>query len=192
MLCSFDIGIKNLSYCILDNKINIIDWNIINLLDKKTYDINEISNNLIKELDKIKDIYKCNSAIIENQPCMKNPKMKTIQIMLYQTLKIKGNNINIHFINANNKIKNVPNIFNENTYLYNYFYRKYKNRDLVIQYINKSLYNKRKGYKISKLISIDYCIYLLKDNKWFNFIKQNKKKDDLSDAYLQAYYCLNS
>ena len=33
-LMSFDVGIKNLAYCIMEYdgvKLNIIDWNIINL-----------------------------------------------------------------------------------------------------------------------------------------------------------------
>ena len=29
----WDIGIKNLSYCIIDETYNILDWNIINLID---------------------------------------------------------------------------------------------------------------------------------------------------------------
>ena len=35
MILSFDIGIKNLAYCLInqdDNEINIIRWDIINLV----------------------------------------------------------------------------------------------------------------------------------------------------------------
>jgi len=37
-LISFDVGIKNMAYCIIDcsQSIQIIDWNIINLLDAET------------------------------------------------------------------------------------------------------------------------------------------------------------
>ena len=32
-ILSFDIGIKNLSYCILDETYKIYDWNIVNLCE---------------------------------------------------------------------------------------------------------------------------------------------------------------
>ena len=39
-ICSFDVGIKNLAYCIIEKKddgFDILDWNIINISnqDKK-------------------------------------------------------------------------------------------------------------------------------------------------------------
>ena len=33
----WDVGIKNLSYCLLDSDKNIIDWNIIDLTNKVDY-----------------------------------------------------------------------------------------------------------------------------------------------------------
>ena len=34
MIASFDIGIKNMAYCVLDSSgSHIIDWNVIDLLD---------------------------------------------------------------------------------------------------------------------------------------------------------------
>jgi hypothetical protein len=42
-LISFDIGIKNMAYCIFDvipnEQLNIVDWNILNLMDKPTIEI---------------------------------------------------------------------------------------------------------------------------------------------------------
>ena len=51
-IISFDVGIKNMAYCILDcssNIIvpNIIDWNIVNLLNN-TEDTNMICNQICK------------------------------------------------------------------------------------------------------------------------------------------------
>ena len=34
---SFDVGIKNLSYCILDNNSNIIEWDIIDITDNEEF-----------------------------------------------------------------------------------------------------------------------------------------------------------
>ena len=55
---SFDIGIKNLALCILENKdnnITIIDWRVITLADKKkdVNGLNLISEILFYELDNI-------------------------------------------------------------------------------------------------------------------------------------------
>ena len=39
-LLSFDVGIKNLAYCIIEyknDKLDIIDWNIINLCKKNNF-----------------------------------------------------------------------------------------------------------------------------------------------------------
>lgn len=46
-ILSFDIGIKNLAYCLVDDK-NLYDWNIINLLttDECNCNINECKNNV--------------------------------------------------------------------------------------------------------------------------------------------------
>lgn len=45
-ILSFDVGIKNLAYCIInyvENKLSIDDWNIINLIDNKENQLNCIS-----------------------------------------------------------------------------------------------------------------------------------------------------
>ncbi len=62
MLLSFDIGIKNLAYCILnynteDNSdITIIKWNIIPLLDKnekcKGFPLDELTKRMYEQLNK--------------------------------------------------------------------------------------------------------------------------------------------
>ena len=126
---SFDIGIKNLSYCIVckDTK-KIQDWGIINIscnkecehintknnkCDKKATFINDnillcsqhsknkkytnvkkYKNNqntifnigilLLKEIKK-KEFNKFNieDVLLENQPCLKNPTMKSIQMIIY-------------------------------------------------------------------------------------------------------------
>ena len=55
---SFDIGIRNLGYCIIElieNKVKIIEWNIINLCkkDEKTRNISifELCSRLMFELE---------------------------------------------------------------------------------------------------------------------------------------------
>ena len=45
---------------------------------------------LIKELDKRPGLLECEAVFIENQPTMKNPRMKTISVTLYNYYTIRG------------------------------------------------------------------------------------------------------
>ena len=147
-ILSFDVGIKNLSYCKIEYNENctIKQWGIINIFeedeseltcqafknkgglcqkkcnkyiledskkigycgthlkslekDKKIYEISKININkmdiqvlysyLIKSLDKYPDIVdNVDEILIENQPALKNPRMKTIQVALYTYFYIR-------------------------------------------------------------------------------------------------------
>ena len=91
---SFDIGIKNLALCILENKdnnITIIDWRVITLADKKkdVNGLNLISEILFYELDNIIGCIEelnydtIDYVIIENQPSNLNGIMKSIQLLIF-------------------------------------------------------------------------------------------------------------
>ena len=91
---SFDIGIKNLALCILENKnnnINIIDWRVITLADKKkdVNGLNLISEILFYELDNIIGSIEelkyegIDYVLIENQPSNLNGIMKSIQLLIF-------------------------------------------------------------------------------------------------------------
>ena len=154
-ILSFDIGIKNLSYCLVckdTKKIN--DWGIINIscddecqhintknnkCDKKASFINDNdillcsqhsknkkytkikkyknSSSLfdigIKLLEKIKEKNfsekNIEDVLLENQPVLKNPTMKSIQMILYSYFLnevIDNKTIKkVEMINARNKLK---------------------------------------------------------------------------------------
>ena len=117
-IISFDIGINNLSYCIFeiisedsnnttseqnDNTIpvetpsekqpyTIADWNVLNInidgVKKPT--IHYLTKNIIKLFDETPLFLECNKVVIENQPCMKNPIMKSIQIIIYSYFAVFG------------------------------------------------------------------------------------------------------
>ena len=230
-ILSFDIGIKNLAYCIIeynkDNKTTkIIKWDIINLLEdevdclkccgilknnslcnknckkyiidscniKKGYcgthikkitdkiytekkinankiNINILIDKLVKNLDYILlDINDVDDILIENQPALKNPKMKTIQIALYMFFLIRektdNNNTrisNIIHYSATNKLK-----------VYNGPIIKPK---------------AKKKYDINKELSVIYTKYMINDQlSCLDFFNNSKKKDDLADCYLQGMY----
>ena len=219
---SFDVGIKNLAFCLLNDKdYTIEDWGILNIsvepvcqhcnqktgtqCDKTAKFIT--SDNLclcsshkllksykelkIKKIPKIKNptleigkkmvellkekskFLEVDAVIIENQPALKNPTMKTIQMLLYSYFLINGITIQdspietIEMINARNKLK-----------AYNGPHIECKIKD---------------KYKKTKFLGIEYCGQMINsndkiDDKYKELFKNSKKKDDLSDAYLQGMY----
>jgi len=230
MYIGWDIGIKNLAYCIIDNSNEEIikELNIINLIDEpiiykcicynkngkkcnskalyvnkkndnlrycnkhylalekkeqklikkmkrdkkcKDYSLEEIGLNLFKALDNNPLFLECNNIIIENQPVLKNPTMKSIQIMLYSYFLIKNKNINvIKLVNASNKTK---------------VYKGPEDEEL------KKIKEIKDKYKRTKKTAVKHCQLMIKDNKILDYFNSHKKNDDLADAYLMTKYLIN-
>jgi hypothetical protein len=197
-ILSFDIGIKNLSYVLLEiininTKIehcyNIIEWDIINIIENnekiKDKSFNEISKSLFNKLiSKFPNYYiqKLDYIVLENQPVLKNPIMKSIQVMIYSyfmTKKIENDyKICVKFQNANLKIKLKDNL---------------ENIDNEIKTNTKKL-----KYNDVKKIGIYMVNYLFESNlnineNIINKYNNTKKKDDLADSLLQGlYFCINN
>ena len=210
---SFDVGIKNLAFCSLDDNKKILDWGIINLdknpicqcgLQKecsksstfivtddngdtkyactthtKKYkkkkkmnndrDIFNLSKIMINELNLKEDFLSHEIICIENQPALKNPTMKTVQMILYSYFMIEGVTKDkpvseVHMVNARNKLK------------------VYKGPEVECKFTDK--------YKKNKYLSVEYTkLMILKEEKNFiDLFNASKKKDDLADAYLQGIY----
>ncbi|AII17212.1 putative Holliday junction resolvase [Aureococcus anophagefferens virus] len=129
---------------------------------KKTNQINYKKTllNLKKHFDEILND-EITNIVIENQPVVKNPKMKSIQMVLFTYLQLKFPEINVEFINANEKLK-------------------YCKKEGLIESIPKT-------YKDNKKTSINVVTKLI--SEMTDFIEQfenEKKKDDLSDVILQG------
>lgn len=199
MILSFDIGIKNLSYCLVKsdlnnlnnnlnnlNNIEIIDWDIINILKDnekvKSINIDELSKRLYIKLSEVFKDKEFDIVLLENQPVLKNPVMKSVQMLiygffLYQKTNLIKNIKLIKLINASNKLK-------IGLLLNNEFKELKKNID------NKD-YNTKLKYSINKKKAVDYTLlYLnyLKLNNYKEFFNLHKKKDDLADSFLQSIY----
>jgi hypothetical protein len=120
-ILSWDVGIYNLSYCILekneiDGQTNIIGWDIVNLVDNEKMKKNktELFENIPIKLQEINELLNVDYVVIENQPSLKNPQMKSIQMILYSYFIILGKAVNfgefkniknIDFCSASNKLK---------------------------------------------------------------------------------------
>lgn len=122
--------------------------------------------NMYKLLDDIPELLKCEKIMIENQPVLKNPTIKSISMLLFSYFINK--NENIYFINASNKLK-----INE-------------------KYTNEQLRQSKNKYNTRKKLSIKYTDKILSeikiDNTLLLFYINHKKKDDLADALLYCYY----
>ena len=117
---SWDVGIINLSYCIieeLENKegFTILQWGIINLMETPEMKKNRnlLFENIPKKLAELPFLLDVDKVVIENQPSLKNPQMKSIQMIVYSYFLMYGKVLNVNeqkikdicFCNASNKLK---------------------------------------------------------------------------------------
>lgn len=152
---------------ILESIINKINNNYAIPLNKLTSanDINliEIGINMKYKLDNIFLNKEIDVILIENQISTLASRMKTLQGMITQYF-INNNYTNIHFISSKNKLKNYD--------------------------------VKQKTYKERKKSSIEVTNSILINNKklldWNMLFKNNKKKDDLADCFLQGLWYINT
>lgn len=152
---------------------------IKNMIVKK-YPTSQLQLILVKKLDNLVKHFArlgIEEVIIENQPSMKNPKMKAIAGTLFDYFMIRGYIDKIHnldiqlvrFMCPSNKLK----VNNKNT----------------IEVFKAT--NKKVKYKLTKALSIQYTKKLLADDPLeMEYLDLYKKQDDICDAYLQGRYYL--
>lgn len=182
-LIAFDVGVKNLSYCVLDDS-SVISWNIINVTDgldeKSSKDIHHIAEALFCKLDTHFSDVHVSHVVIENQPVYKNPTMKSIQMMLYSFFAMRNlkteQNIKLSFIAASTKVKYAERLLKEHC-----------PNDLMEfkQTKNKYTYNKKTAVHCVKLM-IESSSEINFDDHLVTRFFDSKKKDDLADAFLLA------
>jgi len=217
-ILSFDVGIKNLAYCQLDTEDgNILDWGILNISvdptcehvikgkccecsakkilkdtglrlcsnhcklkcykDLKMKNTSKCENHMfefgkciIKTLDNKNHFLESDIVIIENQPALKNPTMKSVQMILYSYFLMNAGIKDIQMINARNKLK------------------AYKGPTIPCDI--------KETYKRNKYLAIKYTDIMIRENdkiedKYHKLFDNSKKKDDLSDSYLQGIYYIS-
>jgi hypothetical protein len=168
---SFDVGIVNLAYCIFDtSSCKINHWEVISL-ESNVASFNKLYINLITELDKrVHLLNQIDIVLIEKQPSF-NPKMRIIAGCLQTYFIIRG------IVDAKvSKIKSVD-----------FFSPKHKLKCYngpAIPLEGKSKYSKTK--KMGVLICRGKLNEYHEDSSFIDLFEKSKKKDDLSDCYLQA------
>lgn len=140
--------------------IDYLKYNMVNILDGKSHFL---------DVDYV---------VIENQPSLKNPKMKGIADNLYSYFLIRGmidkkTITNVCFYSPSNKLK---------TYI-----NESMNKDNSNAVLAKTTDDTKK-YKATKNLGILYCKKLLeKFPDKIQLLETHKKKDDLCDSFLQGY-----
>lgn len=144
----------------------LCNMKIIGCMKEPLYDI---GTNMYNALDKRPEIMNVDKIVIENQPSLTNPTMKSISILLLSYFIMKKHP-KVEFIAPSGKLK-------------------------INEILTKSILSKctkSNKYKITKELGVKYCDELLDrfsdSNNWKSLITNSKKKDDLCDSFLHAYY----
>ena len=156
------------------------------------FDINQLGIALFQELDKIKTtILDASIILLENQPVLKNPTMKSIQMFLYSYYLLR--------IMDSNSISNTTSSSISNTILNNKKIQCYcasKKLDLLVFLpeldkirITEVIDKVNSDYQKNKKTAIMMVETLLQNNpKWLTFFKSNPKQDDLADSLLMTLH----
>ena len=236
LILGWDIGIKNLSYCLVEytgdskqpieevySECKIKSWGIIDLLNadettnettdnvgsnilnaletnatankpvakktvakkkpKKCKDLKliEIGRTIKKKFDEISEFNSIDYVVIENQPVLKNPTMKSIQIMVFSYFVYKDQPQNheitdVCLLNAHNKMK------------------VYKGE--IDPEVLAKITKLKSKYSQNKKLSIIHTNFMLEntkeENKYIEMFNKSKKKDDLADSYLMTLFFISN
>lgn len=136
---------------------------------------------LIRTLDDKQLLLTANTILIENQPSLKNPRMKAISSTLYDFYLIRGivdkditkSNVElVKYMCPSNKLKLAD--------------------DGDTQQLVKLKGDEAKTYKLTKALGIKYCKIMIKPyQEWTDKINSFKKQDDMADSFLQGIYYIN-
>jgi len=185
-ILSFDVGIVNLAYCIIETvpEPKILHWEIIELAKRgntfsahiTTSGIAEIYLTLINQLDIRPHLLNVDLVLIEKQPSF-NPKMRIIAGCLQTYFYIRG-----VVDKPVDKIKSVE-FFSPKHKL-----KCYTGPEIDISSKNgktvkgKYAQTKKMGVEIARRKLVEYN----ETPEFTQFFESSKKRDDLSDCYLQA------
>lgn len=133
----------------------------------------ELSEKLYNRFDKEPDFLTVNKVLIENQPSLRNPTMKTIASLIFGYFILRGiidtkKTDEVRFVCPSNKLR-----IND-----------VETKKVLLKENDKTI-----NYKLTKNLGIKYCRALITD-KNNKYLDDYKKKDDLCDAFLQGFQYL--
>lgn len=197
MILSFDVGIKNLAYalfefnndCIHVKELESIDLSKNGHIDTK--DIESLTKSIIETVHDRFGKLQLDHVVIENQPALKNPSMKSVQVTLYTLFMLRK----VQHKDTDQRVNNVR--------LYSAMNKLKISKLLPTQVIheietNESVKGIKSDYARRKKLSIEICMHLIKNGKvtldddLFSKLERSKKRDDLCDAILQGVHFVNA
>lgn len=143
-------------------------------------DLTTLGHQMYQKLDKLPHLLDVNTVLLENQPVLKNPTMKSVQMLLYSYFIMKG----VHQP-TNSDIEPINHIqcYNASKKTELALYLSDSKQKEIDEAISKVKGQYAKNKKKAVLITKD----LLKNKgKWENLFTNSKKKDDLCDALLMT------
>ena len=173
--------------------------------------IDELRIKLVKSLEEKPNLLSANLVLVENQPTLKNPKMKAISSTIYDYYLIRGIFDRKRSFNCDECRKRSFNCdecrkrsfncdeckkcINSNIEFVKYMSPSNKLKianDGDTQKLIKLKGDDAKTYKMTKSLAIKYCSQMIEPfEQWKEFFNQQKKKDDLADCFLQGIYYIN-
>jgi hypothetical protein len=177
---SWDIGIKNLAYCIVDSDTKeIFHWEVIE--NTPSRDSLKLHNEIINNLESRPHLLKVDVLLLEKQPSF-NPTMRMVSSSLYTYFYIRGV---LQYTPERPKIKELI------------FFSPRKKLDCTGEWISLPRGGRRGGkkaqnrYAAIKKAGIELAYKKLGEThgingKWVGFLDSKKKKDDLADCWIQC------
>lgn len=162
------IGTCQMHYKMVTDPDNYyVDFKKISRSNK--FNLTHLATTLYTELDKIKDVLlPAKEVIIENQPVLKNPTMKSVQMLLFSWFVMNGI--------MPKKLDKIA-LFNAG--------KKLEAFDGDKKIASDKVDHLKSKYKKTKNSSVIFCKELIKDDKkWMDFLESHSKKDDLADSYM--------
>lgn len=166
---------NNLYYCTKHSKETDTVKDAINQSSAVRMPMLTLGKILYDKLDKLPQLLQAKWICIENQPVLKNPTMKSIQMMLYSyfIMRQQEKKLELHdmiLMSAKNKLKVYKDKYGE---------------------LPKKILSMRDKYRRNKMMAIEHTRLLVDnehDEEWQEFYNEHDKKDDLADAYLMTRY----
>jgi len=175
-LLSFDPGIINMAYCLVEiETLEIINWGKFSIKDST----NEgCAKKLVDHLNRLNLTDDINSIVIHEQQPRCNIKTITIcgQLQMYYVIEKMNKDTNGHI----EKI-----VGHHAKHKINYYQAGPDDEPMPWERLN----NLKKGHYRTKQILIEHCRRILKQHNqldWLEWFEQQKKRDDISDAYVMG------
>jgi hypothetical protein len=165
---------EHLYFCTKHRNVTNTLKDVINQTSATRMPLVTLGKILYEKLDKCPQLLDVENICIENQPVLKNPTMKSIQMMLFSYFIMKKHEKKINLqdmvlMSAKNKLKVYKNQWGE---------------------CPKEILNIKDKYRKNKKMAIEHTRLFMENEheSWKEFYDNHDKQDDLADSYLMVRY----